>query len=363
MNPRLKWYCLNLQLNLKLIFQAQSQLHKRQRMIKNVFQFILFCSLILIFPSYTPGKTGEGELWSNATIKTQFNEEESIRMDIRPELAYKPENIRAGLVFDVNENKIVWAKGLTNKCNIASLTKMMVALITLEDIENGRLKWDSLVSVTKEASWIGGSKVYLNPGKKVTIEELLNAAMIASGNDAAYMLAQLNAGSEAKFVQRMNLKAFDLGMFGTKFYNSTGLPVGKGHEDNYSSPADLLVLAKELLEHEEILSITKKKMESLHNGRSLFVYENKNKLVSTYAEEVDGLKTGFTRSAMFCLCATSHRCDYRVITIVLGVESGWLRNQIVTNLFNNYYNSIGLGQLGECTDPTAEAALPVSTEE
>ena len=355
--------CGNRKLNIYTCKQTKATRLKSNIAMKSIIQFLLFCSLILVFPSYTPGKTGEGELWANSRTKNQFSEEELIQVDIRPELAYKPENIRAGLVFDVNENKIVWAKGLNNKCNIASLSKMMVALITLEDIENGRLKWDSLVPVSKEASWIGGSKVYLNPGKKVSIEELLNAAMIASGNDAAYMLAQLNAGSEYKFVQRMNLKAFDLGMYGTKFYNCTGLPVGKGHPDNYSSPADLLILAKELLKHEEILSITKKKMESLHNGRSLFVYENKNKLVSTYAEEVDGLKTGFTRSAMFCLCATSHRCDYRVITIVLGVESGWLRNEIVTNLFNNYYNSIGLGPLGECTNPSTEATISASTEE
>ncbi len=161
----------------------------------------------------------------------------------------------------------------------------------------------------------------------------------------------------------MNLKAFDLGMYGTRFYNCTGLPVGKGREDNYSTPANLLLLAKELLKHDEILEITKKKSESVHNGHSQFVYENKNKLVSMYKDEVDGLKTGFTRSAMFCLCATSHRCDYRVITIVLGVQSGTLRNQIVANLFNNYYTSIGLGALGECSDPNPQAAIPTIIEE
>ena len=331
--------------------------------MKKLIQIIILCSSVLIFPSYTPGKPSGKDLGIESNLASVINPEANITIDVHPELAYKPENIRAGLVFDVNQNKVVWEKGMDNKCNIASLSKMMVALITIEDIENGKLKWDSLIPVSREASLISGSRVYLSAGKKVTIEKLLNAALIASGNDACYQLAQMNGGTEYEFVKRMNLKAFDLGMYGTRFYNCTGLPVGKGHEDNYSTPANLLILAKELLKHEEILAITKKKSESLHNGRSQFVYENKNKLVSMYEEEVDGLKTGFTRSAMFCLCATSHRCDYRVITIVLGVESGWLRNEIVANLFNNYYTSIGLGVLGECSDPNAEALLPLKIEE
>ncbi len=331
--------------------------------MKKLLQVFILCTSVLMFPSFTPGQPSSEEIGFESDYNSLIYPENNIIMDVRPELGYKPENIRAGLVFDVNENKIVWEKGMNQRCNIASLSKMMVALITLEDVESGRLKWDSLITVSKEASWIGGSKVYLTAGKKLTIEQLLNAAMIASGNDACYQLAQMNGGTESNFVKRMNLKAFDLGMFGTRFYNCTGLPMGKGREDNYSTPANLLLLAKELIKRQELLAITKKKSESVHNGRNQFVYENKNKLVSMYEDEVDGLKTGFTRSAMFCLCATSHRCDYRVITIVLGVESGWLRNQIVANLFNNYYTSIGLGALGECSDPNAQASLPTVIEE
>lgn len=328
---------------------------------KRLVQLIIILIGGCIFPVVTPGNNGNSANRNETTVKDAS--EENILIDIKPEIAYKPESIRAGLVFDVSQNKVVWEKGMNERNNIASLSKMMTALITLEEIENGNLCWDSLITVTREASLISGSKVYLNAGKKLTVEELLNAAMIYSGNDACYLLAQTIGGTEYNFAQKMNFKAFELGMKNTRYFNSTGLPVGKGLQDNYSTPADLLILAKELLKHEEILQITKKKTETLHNGKNQFVYSNRNKLVSTYADEIDGLKTGFTRSALYCLCATGKRCDYRVVTIVLGVESGWLRNEIVANMFNNYYSTIGLGPLGECTDPHASAEpAPYSPE-
>jgi serine-type D-Ala-D-Ala carboxypeptidase (penicillin-binding protein 5/6) len=253
---------------------------------------------------------------------------------------------KAGLLFDVKQKKITWEKEMKNTYPIASLTKMMVALLTVEDIKNGKFTWDKKVKVTREASRMKGSKVFLRYGETFTVRDLMKSAMIASGNDACYLLAQFNGGTEKQFVERMNKKAFQLGMRSTKFSNSTGLPAVNG-KDNYSTPYDLLLLSNELLKHEEILAISSRKEEYIKHGRKQFAYRNHNKLVIEYEDEVDGLKTGFTNRAGFCIVATANRSNRRLIGIVLGVNKSTTRNMLVADMLNNYYTSIGLGRMGD----------------
>lgn len=269
-------------------------------------------------------------------------------VDLNPEIAYKDYAVRGGLVYDLTQNKIVWGKNMEDAVPIASITKMMVALIAMEEIAADKICWDDPVKVTREAVLIQGSKVYLKQGETLTVQKLIEAAMIRSGNDACYLLAQFLGDSEAEFVARMNRKAEALGMENTKFSNSTGMPADKGKKDNYSTPMDLLKLAKEALKYPELVEITSRKRETINNGYNpTFTFDNRNKLVSRYEDDIDGLKTGFTNNAKYCIVATSKRCDYRVISIVLGVENSYLRNQIVVGMLNNYYDRIGLGVLGE----------------
>jgi serine-type D-Ala-D-Ala carboxypeptidase (penicillin-binding protein 5/6) len=270
----------------------------------------------------------------------------SFEVENIPNLAPQEHLTRAGLLFDVKQKKITWEKDMKTPYPIASLTKMMVALLTVEDIKNGRLTWDTRVKVTREASRIGGSKVFLRYGEVFTVSDLMKSAMIASGNDACYLLAQFNGKTEKAFVERMNRRAEQLGMRNTRFSNSTGLPV-PNNNDNYSSPYDLLLLANEMLKYEEILDICSRKEEYITHGKKQFAYRNHNKLVIEYDNEVDGLKTGFTLKAGFCIVATANKSNRRLISIVLGVNKSAVRNSIVADMLNNYYTAIGLGRMGD----------------
>lgn len=278
-----------------------------------------------------------------------------INIQIDSTLAYQPSSIRAGLIYDFTENRLVWEKNLEEQFPIASLTKMMVALITMEQIKSGRVSLDDLVTISQNATWVGGSKVYVKAGQKLSVSDLLQAAMIRSGNDAAYALAEHIGGTEEKFVMLMNEKSEDLGMENTCFSNSTGMPErAKDVEDNQSTAGDLLLLARELVKYDDVLDMTSRSTEKIQNANGLYTYSNRNTLVEKYAE-IDGLKTGFTNAAKYCIVATSKRCDHRVITILLGMETKSLRYNVAVNLFNNYYSSIGLGKLGEDIEETASA--------
>lgn len=276
-----------------------------------------------------------------------------ITIDIDSSLSYAPSLIKAGLIYDYTENRLVWEKNLEELFPIASLTKMMVALLTMEQIERGTILLEDTVTISKKATWVGGSKVYLKQGQQLSVSDLLQAAMIRSGNDAAYALAEHVGGTEKQFVKMMNAKCKELGMDNTQFANSTGMPVKKkGLSDNTSTAGDLLLLARDLVQYERILDMTSRSTEKIQNANGIYTYANRNTLVKRY-DEIDGLKTGFTNAAKYCLVATSKRCEHRVITILLGAENKRNRYNVAVNLFNNYYSSIGLGKLGEDFEETA----------
>lgn len=313
-----------------------------------VFFSLLFSEPTALFGlNNTPNNDGDKEEYPHK----QYN---YINVEIDTSLAYAPSLIKAGLIYDYTENRLVWEKNLEEQFPIASLTKMMVALITMEQIRAGNVSLEDEVKISKQATYTGGSRVYIKAGQRITVSDLLEAAMIRSGNDAAYALAEYVGGTEKEFVYLMNEKAESLGMESTCFANSTGMPMrSKVIPDNESTAADLLLLAREMVKYEDILDMTSRSTEKIRNANGIFTYDNRNTLVKKY-DEIDGLKTGFTNAARYCIVATSKRCDHRVITILLGVETKRQRYDIAVNLFNNYYSTIGLGKLGEEFD-TASA--------
>lgn len=256
-----------------------------------------------------------------------------------------PENIpRAGLLYDLYSDTVLWEKNMRQAYPIASLTKMMVGLLVMEDIYSGKTSWNSMVRVTSEATRAGGFMVSLKAGTSLTVEDLLKAALISSGNDAAYLLAQFLGGTEQKFVHRMNKRAEQLGMKSTRFSNATGMPAPSSRDDNHSSPLDLLILCKELLKYDELLWISRMSESTISHGGKIIKLRNHNRLVAIY-DEVDGFKTGFTRNAKYCLAATANKNGRRIIAIALGVESQDLRNQFVGNMLSQSYDALGLGAL------------------
>ena len=314
-----------------------------------LFLCLLFSEPVALF-GWSADGISDPEIDKDEYPHKQFN---YINVEIDTTLGYAPSLFKAGLIYDFTENRLVWEKNLEDVFPIASLTKMMVALIAIEQIHTGNIKLNDIATISKNATWVGGSKVYLKAGQKLTISDLLEASMIRSGNDAAYALAEYVAGTEKDFIYMMNDKAASLGMENTCFANSTGMPMrSKVIEDNYSTAADLLLMAREIVKHEDILDMTSRPTEKIQNANGLYTYDNRNTLVKKY-DEIDGLKTGFTNAAKYCIVATSKRCDHRVITILLGVETKRNRYNVAVNLFNNYYSSIGLGKLGEDFEETA----------
>lgn len=314
-----------------------------------LFLFLLFSEPVALF-GWSADGISDPEVDKDKYPHKQFN---YINVEIDTTLGYAPSLFKAGLIYDFTENRLVWEKNLEEVFPIASLTKMMVALIAIEQIDAGNINLDDIATISKNATWVGGSKVYLKAGQKLTISDLLEASMIRSGNDAAYALAEYVGGTEKDFIYMMNDKAENLGMENTCFANSTGMPMrSKVIEDNHSTAADLLLMAREIVKHEDILDMTSRPTEKIQNANGLYTYANRNSLVKKY-DEIDGLKTGFTNAAKYCIVATSMRCDHRVITILLGVETKRNRYNVAVNLFNNYYSSIGLGKLGEDFEETA----------
>lgn len=317
-----------------------------------LFLVLLFSEPTALFGWHNPITDPIGKPNKEEYPHKQFD---YINIEIDSTLAYEPSSISAGLIYDHTENRLVWEKNLEEQLPIASLTKMMVALITMEQVKAGNIKLDDVATISKNATWVGGSKVYIKAGQKLTISDLLQAAMIRSGNDAAYALAEHIGGTEEKFVMMMNEKAEDLGMESTCYSNSTGMPSKvKEVEDNQSTAGDLLLLARELVKYDDVLDMTSRSTEKIQNANGLYTYSNRNTLVEKYTE-IDGLKTGFTNAAKYCIVATSKRCDHRVITILLGVETKVQRYNVAVGMFNNYYSSIGLGNLGEDIEERAAA--------
>jgi D-alanyl-D-alanine carboxypeptidase (penicillin-binding protein 5/6) len=214
------------------------------------------------------------------------------------------------------------------------MTKVMTMLLIMEAIDQGKLSWNEKIRASEYAASMGGSQIFLEPGEEMTTKEMLRGIAIGSGNDAAVAMAERIAGSEDAFVEKMNEKAKELGLTHTHFENTTGLPV-KGH---YSTAYDMAIMAKELLKYEDITKFTGMYEAYLReNTDKKFWLVNTNKLVRFYPG-VDGLKTGFTNEAKYCLTATAQKDGMRVIAVVFGAPTSKDRNAQVTKMLDYAYS-------------------------
>ena len=248
----------------------------------------------------------------------------------------------SGILIEANTGKIIYEKNKDKRVAVASMTKMVAQIIILEQVEAGKIKWSDVVTVSKNAEEMGGSQIYIQQGEKITIEDLMKGISMASGNDATVQMAEVVAGSENKFVEMMNNKVKQLGLKNTQFKNCTGLD----EEGHYSSSYDMAMIAKELVvNHPEILRFSSMYEDYLREDTdNKFWLVNTNKLVRFY-EGADGLKTGHTDAAGYCLAATAKRNNLRLIGVVLGVTSGKVRNTQTMNLLDYGFNNIRLNNL------------------
>lgn len=243
-------------------------------------------------------------------------------------------NAKSAIMIEASTGEILFQKNKDEKLAPASMTKMMSMLLIMEEIENGNLKWNEMITTSEKASSMGGSQIFLKVGEKMTVEDLLKGVAIASGNDAVVALAERVSGSEEQFVKRMNIRAKDLGLKNTNFINTTGLTA----DNHYSSAYDMSLIAKELVKHEKILEFTSTYEDYLRKDtKSPFWLVNTNRLVR-FKEGVDGLKTGFTDEAGYCLTATMKKDNMRLITVVMKEENTSKRSADTTKMLDYGFN-------------------------
>lgn len=243
-------------------------------------------------------------------------------------------NAKSAIMIEASTGEILFNKNEHEKLAPASMTKMMSMLLIMEEIEKGNLKWDEKITASENASSMGGSQIFLEKGEVMTVTELLKGIAIASGNDATVALAERISGTEDAFVKKMNEKARELGLKNTNFVTSTGLDA----DNHYSTAYDMSLIAKELVKHEKILEFTGTYEEYLRTDTSdPFWLVNTNRLVRFY-NGVDGLKTGFTSSAGYCLTATAKRDNMRLITVVMNEPDTTKRSSDTTKMLDYGFN-------------------------
>ncbi len=269
-----------------------------------------------------------------------YAEEKSSKDENEVQLA---EDAKSAILIERDTGEILFNKNADEKLPPASMTKLMTLVLIMEALEKGEIKKNEMIRVSERAASMGGSQIFLEAGEEMSVDDLLKGIAVASGNDASVALAERLAGSEEAFIKKMNEKAKELGLKNTRFQNTTGLPA-KGH---YSTAHDMAVMAKELLKYESITDYTSIYEDYLRKGEeNEFWLVNTNKLVKFYPG-VDGLKTGFTNEAKYCLTATAKKQDMRVIAVVMGAETTKKRNEIVSNMLDYAFNHFETEKLFE----------------
>ena len=244
-------------------------------------------------------------------------------------------NAKSGILIEASSGKILFEQNADEALPPASVTKIMTLLLVMEAIDSGNLKLTDMIRTSTNASQMGGSQIYLKEGEELSAEDMIKSVVISSANDAAVALAEHIAGSEDLFVQMMNEKAKELGMKNTVFENTNGLD--DTAQNHVTSARDIALMSAELIKHKKILEYSSIWMDSIRDGA--FGLTNTNRLIRFY-KGANGLKTGSTSKAGFCISATAERDGMTLIAVVMGSPTRDIRNAEATKLldfgFANY---------------------------
>lgn len=268
-------------------------------------------------------------------------------------------NSKSAILMDFDTGEILYSKNANEVLPPASMTKIMSMLLIMEKLDNKTLSLTDEVTISENAASMGGSQVFLQAGETYKVEELLKGIAIASGNDAVVAMAEKVAGSVSDFVALMNEKAKSLGLSNTKFLNPHGLDT----EGHVTTAHDMAVIARELIKHNSILKFTSIYEDYLkkNDGSSIWLV-NTNKLVRFY-DDVDGLKTGFTKNAGYCLTSTAKKNNTRFITVVMGAETSDKRSSDTVNMLNYGFNTYETKILLKASDSLGKKRVMLSNIE
>lgn len=253
-------------------------------------------------------------------------------------------NLSCGSAYLIEQTtgKVLYSYNEDVKMYPASMTKMMGLLLVCEALATNQISLDEMVSISLEASKMGGSQVFLEPLEQISVDELIKCVCIASANDAMYALSELVGSSNQNFVKLMNDKAKQLKLTNTNFVNVTGFD----DENHYTCAKDMALIAKELLKHEQIILPYTSTYDAYirENTQKPFWLVNTNKMVKYY-QGMDGLKTGFTSKAGFCLTSTAKRNDVRLISVIMKADSSTNRNAMTKTLLDYGFSKINSKKL------------------
>lgn len=230
----------------------------------------------------------------------------------------KPVPYTSAILMEAETGKVLFEKDPHVPLPPASMVKMMTLLIVMEKVRDGAIKLSDTVRVSRWASKMGGSQVFLREGEKMSVEELLKAAMIHSGNDATAALAEYVGGYASAFVDLMNDRAAQIGLKETRFHSVHGLPPEPGQQDDVMSAADLATLGREVMKFPQLAEWAGKIQEPFRDGQ--FTLVNPNHLLKDYPG-ADGIKTGFHNKAGFCVTGSAKQDDLRLIVVIMGTPT------------------------------------------
>ncbi|MCH3964131.1 MAG: D-alanyl-D-alanine carboxypeptidase [Clostridium sp.] len=293
---------------------------------------------ICVVYSYDVGAYESAASRTLSTYKAEVPDNENSKSENTGDISV---DAKSALLMEPVSGKVIYEKNSHEKLEPASVTKIMTMLLTMEAVDSGKISLNDKVTVSENAKKMGGSSMLLDTGEVRTVEELIKGIGIASGNDAAVAMAEYLGGNEQAFVGMMNKRAQELGMKDTTFKNCTGL-TAPGH---LTSAYDISIMSRELLKHPKILKYTGTYMETISEGRkSPIELVNHNKLVRFF-KGCDGLKTGFTDAAKYCISATSSRDNVRMLAVIMGSPTYKIRNKDASMLMNygfSKYKSINV---------------------
>ena len=247
----------------------------------------------------------------------------------------------AAILIDEDSGTVLYEKNADARRPIASITKVMTLLLAFEALEAGKIHLDDFVPVSEHAYHMGGSQIWLEPGEQMTLDDMLKAICISSANDAAVAVAEYVGGSETAFAEMMNVRAYELGMTNTVFKNTNGLDdTVEGH---VTTARDIAVMSRELItKHPKILEYSSIWMDTIRNGA--FGLTNTNRLVRFY-RGANGLKTGSTSKAKFCISATALRDGMQLIAVVMASPTRDARNESAKKLLDYGFANFEVARL------------------
>ena len=309
------------------------------------------CFFILCLIAFIPFIKAEETKENNEEIKDEVKEEKNKNELLSDGKSY--------ILIEESTGKVIYEKNSHERYAPASMTKIVSMILIMEEINKGSLKWDEVLTTSEYASSMGGSQIFLQPNEKMSVKDLFKAVAIGSANDATVVFAERIAGTEEEFVNKMNKKVKELNLKDTNFKNATGLDAA----NHYSSAYDMAILAKELVKYDEIFKYTTIYEDYLRQDTdNKFWLVNTNKLIKTY-DGADGLKTGYTKEAGYCLTATAKKNSMRLIGVIMGASDSKLRNSNMGKLLDYGFNSYEMQVDIKKGDVVTKKEIPKSENE